>query len=186
MNQPAQEQIDLGANPSTLVKNELTDIEKIKAALDESGALVDESGAIDEKLLLDTIEGESNLHELLLAIERKVFEYDTLEEAVKLQIDTLNKRKTRIKKSSETLRTIILSAMDKAGIDKIQGSLATMSVKKKPQGLVIVEEDKIPSKYFERVPKLKRKAITDDLKEGVAVEGAELDNGGISLMIRRA
>lgn len=173
-------------NPANAVKNELTKIEQLKAMLENEGALYDENGNIDEQLIFDTIEGESNLHDMLLELEGKIAEYGTMQDAIKLHIDILNKRKTRMQRSAETLRTIILSAMDKAGIQKIEGALATLSVKNKAPSLIVTDESLIPSDYFELKPKLDKKAVTAALKDKISVPGAELDNGGISLMIRKA
>jgi hypothetical protein len=144
-----------------------------------------ETGEIDEQLILDMIEGETNLHELILKIEDNIAEHDMNAEAVSLRIAKLQDRKARFKRSSETLRTIILSAMDKAGIRKIQGEGATITVKVKPTALIVNEESVLPSNYFKTETKLDKKKLLSALKEGSEIEGAELDNGGISLQIRR-
>lgn len=166
-------------NPTVAVKNEVTNIERLKEMLRE------EDGSIDEALLLDTIEGETNLHEMLLEIEDRIAEYDMQAKAVQLRIDDLVKRKSRYKASADTLRTTVLSAMDKAGIRKIEGSLATLSVGRKPRSLVVEDESIIPSDYFKTQLVLDKKKLIEDLKDGNSVTGACMDNGGIKLQIRR-
>lgn len=173
-------------NPSTAVKNELTKIEVLKRTLADEGALYDEKGDIDAKFLLDTIEGETDLHDMLLEIDDSVAEYEAKADAIKIRIEAMQKRKARMERSADTLRTIIMSAMDRAGIQKIEGPVSTLSVKNKPRALIVTNESLIPSDYFEINPKLDRKKLIADLKEEKKIEGAELDNGGISLQIRRA
>lgn len=172
-------------NPTVAVKNELCKIDQIKNALADDGCLYDEKGDVDYSFLLDMIEGETNLHEMLLALEEKVAEYGMMQEAILLHIEMLTKRKNRIKKSSDSLRTIILSAMDRAGIQKIEGALATLSIRNTPRNLVVTDESLIPSEYFELKPKLDKKKLLEALKDGENIGGVELDNGGITLMIRR-
>lgn len=173
-------------NPKTELNNELSKIEELRKLLDNEGVLYDENGEVDSELLINTIEGETNLHELILELEMKISEYDTMAKAIKINVDTLNKRKSRMQNSANTLRTIILSSMDKAGIKKIEGSLATISLKSKPRSLIITDESLIPSKYFESQPKLKKKDLISNLKDGDLIDGVELDNGGISLQIRKS
>lgn len=167
------------------VHNELAKIDQLKKVLEDSGALYDENGDIDQSLLLDMIEGETDIHELIIEVEDKIAEYDSQSEAIKIRIDKLKKRQDRVKKSSDSLRMVVLAAMDKAGIKTIKGDAATITVKRKPPALVITEESLIPAIYFESVPKLLKKDLIKDIKEGKEIEGAELDNGGISLMIKR-
>src|SRR4051794_5127625 len=77
---------------------------------------------MDEKCLTDTLEGESDLKEALLFLECEVAEREAMAEAAALRIKDLQARKGRIEGTAETLRNIILQAMDRAGIDKIQGA----------------------------------------------------------------
>lgn len=173
-------------NPAYAVKNELSKIDELKSILENMDALYDEQGNIDEQLLLDTIEGETNMHELLLEIENQVAEHETMAEAISLRIEQMQKRKSRSLKTANTLRVIILSAMDKAGIKTIKGDTATLTIKAKKRGLIIEDESAIPSDYFKMKPTLEKAKILKDLNDGVEVKGALLDNGGISLQIRRA
>ena len=138
---------DKKTNPATIISNELVKVNNLKALLNDMGALYDEKGEIDEKLLLDTIEGETDLHIMLLEIDDKIAEYETTYDAIKIRINQLVSRKDRVKRSADTLRTIILSAMDKSGIKKINGNFSTLSICKKPANIIINEESLIPTKY---------------------------------------
>ena len=161
------------------IQYEMAKVEDIKTMC------LSETGEIDEQLILDMIEGETNVHKLILNIEDSIADLDTNAEAIDIRIKALQGRKSRMKRSSETLRTIILSAMDKSGIKTIQGAESTITVKNKPRALIVDDESLLPSNYFKIETKLDKKKLISDLKEGVAIDGAELDNGGISLQIRR-
>src|SRR4051812_36680489 len=81
---------------------------------------------MDEKCLSDTLEGESDLKEALLVLEEEVAERETMVEAISIRIKDLQARKGRIEGAAETLRNIILQAMDRADLDKVQGDTATL------------------------------------------------------------
>lgn len=156
--------------------------ETIKA-LDIRSMLSEE---MDEKLILDSIEGETNIHELILEIDDEIFDRECTIEAIDIKIQTLNDRKTRHNKFCEKARNVILAAMDKAGIETIKGAASTISVKETPRNLIVTDVIKIPSEFFmQQEPKLDKKALLDAIKDGANIEGAELTNGGISLQIRR-
>lgn len=173
-------------SPSAQVNNELTKIQQLKKMLADESVLYDENGDVDATLLLDMIEGETDLHELLLEVDESVAQYESNVEAIKVRIEGLNKRKARMQKSADTLRTIIMSAMDKAGIQKINDACTTLSLKVKPPSLMVTDESLLPSDYFEMKPILNKKTLLADLKDGKEIQGAELSPEGISLMIRRA
>lgn len=148
------------------------------------GQLEDVEG-MDELCLLDTLEGATNLKEILLDIDDEIQERESHVEALAARIEVLTARRDRHKKAIERLRTIILQAMDSAGIPKIEGPAGTLSVSNVAPALEIEDETKIPVRFWIRPdPKIDRKALAKALKEE-PVEGARLGNGGITLTIRR-
>lgn len=139
----------------------------------------------DPQLILDTIEGETDLAEACCVVYEETLEDETLLAGLEATIKTLQERKSRVERSIDTRRNIILMAMDKAGLQTIKGPLATLSMRETPPKVQITDEAKIPSRFWVPAdPKLDRKALADALKANQAVEGASLSNGGISLSIR--
>ncbi|MDP3740339.1 MAG: siphovirus Gp157 family protein [Hyphomonadaceae bacterium] len=139
----------------------------------------------DPKLLLDTIEGETNLAEACVFVLEQTNEDEILIEGLKAKIDELQVRKGRMEKSVESRRGIILMAMDKAGLQTIKSPLGTMSVRPTQPKANITDEALIPAKFWKPSdPKLDRAAVAEALKAGEAVPGAALSNGGVSLSIR--
>lgn len=161
------------------VKEQLGGYEKIRAAL------VASQGDLDEQTLLDTLEGETDLHEALCAVGEVIQENNAQVAGIDTFVEDLTSRKNRLNKTSETLRNIITMAMDRAGIRSVQGPLFTLSTRVVKPGLVINDEAVIPADYFvPQDPKLDRRSLLADLEDGKSIEGVGLSNGGIGLTIR--
>lgn len=140
---------------------------------------------LDEQTLLDTLEGATDLNECLLMLADEINERQAMLVGLKAYIDDLQSRKSRVEKTSETLRNIILHAMDRAGIKSIPGERVTLSTRATSPKLEVVDEAQIPSEFWKpQAPALDKKAVLDALKDGQDISGAQLGNGGISLTIR--
>ncbi len=140
---------------------------------------------LDPQALIDTLEGETDLSEVLLKIAAQVEDYKALAAATQLRIDDLQARKHRTVKAAETLRAIILQAMDTTGTDKVTGPEMTLSCRRTKGQLVIDDESKIPAAYWKpQDPKLDKKALGEAVKDGAKIDGCHLSNGGLSLTIR--
>lgn len=139
----------------------------------------------DPQLLIDTIEGETELCEACLAVYDEVLEDEIMVEGIKVVIAKLEARMQRISGTCETRKNIILAAMERAGIDTIKGALVTLSKGTTAPKVIINDEAKIPSNYFKVPdPVLDRAALKADLDAGTVVDGASLSNGGIKLTPR--
>lgn len=161
----------------TRIGDELTDAIKIREAL----------AGEDPALVLDMIEGSSNLHEAICVVVEEIGEDEILLAGLKAQIAKLAERKARIDKSIEDRRAIILSAMDRADIPSIKSPSATISKRPTAPAVVIEDEAEIPTRFFVPAdPKLDKVALKAALEAKEEIPGARLSNGGISLTVRRA
>lgn len=141
---------------------------------------------MDVQCLLDCLEGETELIPILFDIDAEIFERENFVVALKNQIETLEIRKSRHEKCVEKMRTIILNVMDNAGLEKIKGTLSTISITKTKPKLEILEESEIPAKFWEaQDPKLNKHALLQALENKEEVQGATISENGISLAIRR-
>lgn len=151
--------------------------------------LRDEGAADDEDLRADAIEGETDLHEAISSVIDAMDEDDILIAGGKAKIDDIAARVTAAEKRNETRKAAIEQAMMAAEISNVTLPSATVFVSKRKPKLVIQDEADIPSEFFveqERpAPKLDKKALQSALTDGRAVPGAILDNGSVSLSIRR-
>lgn len=165
-------------HPANEVKAELARYREVAAVLS--------SEDLDEQTLLDTLEGATDLHECLLALDEANIEDEILLEGLSAKIAQLDARRSRIKQAIESRRGLILVCMENAELQQVKGPCATISVRKTPPALQITDEAAIPSAYWKaQDPKLDKKAVKEALDRKEAVPGAALDNGGVSLTIRR-
>ncbi len=82
----------------------------------------------DPKLILDMIEGETDLNEAVAVIYEETVNDIALAAGLEAMVQTCNERRSRIIKGIEMRRNLILMAMDRAGIPTIRTPLATLSV----------------------------------------------------------
>lgn len=156
---------------------ELRDALKLRQQLGED--------ANDPALLLDTIEGETNLAEACALVLEQTHEDEIMIEGLDAKIKELQTRKGRMEKSVESRRNVILMAMDKAGLHTIRSPLGTMSIRDVKPKLVVTDEARIPARFWKPAdPTLDRAALKAALDANEAIPGASLSNGGIGLAIR--
>lgn len=159
------------------IGHELADYARVRAALEGRGDL-------DAKTLADTLEGATDLPEAILAASEQIGEYDAMLAGLSTHIADLTARKSRLTNSRETLRTVILQAMDRAGIETITGPACTLVARKTPPQPIIGNEADIPADYWQAMPpKLDKDMLALALAEG-PVPGVSLSNGGLSLTVR--
>jgi hypothetical protein len=176
-----------GADLMAEVERDL--LRQSQAAKSLLAALHEQGNSDDAELVADSIEGETNLVE---AIDAALSEIDECEIAIvglEKKIETFDARKKQQKDRAERIRAMIERAL--VEIDQMSMKLptATISLAKRAATAVISNEADIPAKFWieqERpAPKLDKKALTEALKAGEIVAGAALDNGTISLTVRR-
>lgn len=138
---------------------------------------------IDDQTLFDTLEGEVDLVEIIGAVDTAIMELEIDVAGVDTLIKTLQDRKASRKRHIESLRLMVLQAMDIAGEKTIKVSGATYTVRNTKPARVVDNEALIPSEYFKQpepvLDKAKLKAAEGE------VPGTHIDNGGISLTLRR-
>lgn len=106
-------------------------------------------------------------------------------EALKKEEEYFKKRKKSAETKRDNLKDYLESQLIKIGKDKISAGKFTVARQKSPASVKIVDETKIPEQY--RLPqpdKIVNKAILDDLKAGVEIEGAILVNDNKHLRIK--
>lgn len=140
----------------------------------------------DAELLADTVEGQTDIHEAIAAVFASMDEDDILLTGIAARTDELTARKQRISKRITAKRAIIEHAMSIAEIKTIEAPLATLSLKRKPPGLIIEDEAVVPASFWKQPdPVLDKSKIKAALNAKETVLGASLDNGGVSLSVRR-
>ncbi|MFD1944699.1 siphovirus Gp157 family protein [Paradevosia shaoguanensis] len=151
-------------------------------SLHEAGA------ADDEELRADAIDGETDLNEALAAALAEIDEREILIKGLKAKEGEFAERRDREERSVERIRTLIEQALLTAELPSMKLPTATLSIARRKPGVVVTNEADIPSRFWvipDPQPKLDKKALADALAANENVPGASLDNGTVSLTIRR-
>lgn len=139
----------------------------------------------DEDAVADTIEGETNLLEVVSEAAERVAELEAMAAATKDRIDALKIRRDRFERQAENIRTALLCALGAAGLKKLELPHATISCRPVPPKATIFAEADVPPQFWKpQPPKLDLAAITAALKSQTAVPGAALTNGSETVSIR--
>lgn len=90
-------------------------------------------------------------------------------------IKKLQARKKAFRNRKESLKAYTLEAMKRHGIQKIECPECTISIQENNPSVDDYEPKLIPAEYWKQpAPVLDRKALLEDLKAGVIVQGARL------------
>ena len=170
--------MDLIMNPHSL-KAELTSHLLFQAKLRESYP------DLESEELKDTLEGLTNLPEMLTALLRSHIDDNYSVKALKLRINDMRERLKRLEVRAEKKRQLVAEVMAEAEIPKLTEPDFTVSLLAGRQQLVVVEEHEIPKRYWKpQAPKLDRIGLLADLKVGASIPGTSLSNAAPSIAVR--
>lgn len=140
---------------------------------------------IDERTLHDTLEGETELNELIVEIIRSAMDDSSLIVALKERIADMRERLERIQTRERRKRDLVLEAMQQAGLNKIQAPDCTISIRAAPPSLHVEDEAQVPEWFWIPQPaKLDKRRIIDCLKAGDTVPGTALAAPAAALSVR--
>jgi hypothetical protein len=139
----------------------------------------------DDETLRDTVEGLSQLPEVLAAILRSHLDDVAMMYALRERIGDMQERLARIESRSDRKRAIAAAVMERADIKKLTEPDFTASLRSTPAPLIVIDEAKVPVEFWRPQPaKLDRRSLAASLAAGKAVPGVTLGNGGITLALR--
>src|SRR4051812_7024360 len=122
--------------------------------------LVEADPDIDERTLVDTLEGATDLQEVIAMVLRSALEDEAIAKALRARIDEMRQRLTRIESSAEAKREAALNAMEQADMIKFTAPDFTVSIRINPPSLVITSEAEIPQEFWlPQPPKLNKKGL---------------------------
>lgn len=132
----------------------------------------------DQQLKFDTIEGQSNLFEVLDAVLDRMANDEAMIEGIHAVEKRLGARRARYEHRIKSARALVEQAMTIAELDSIERPIATLSMAKRAPSVVITEESEIPSDFWKPgTPTLDKKALTAAVRaraEALAIEDPEL------------
>ena len=127
----------------------------------------------DEETLLDTLEGITDLHEMIAAVIRSALVDEALHAGLRFRLDDMKERLSRLELRASKKRELALEAMTEVGLSKLEQPDFTASARAGSPALVVIAEERIPEAYWlPQPPKLDRQAILGELKRGIEIPGA--------------
>ena len=142
-------------------------------------------GQLRELKLLDTLEGITDLHEMIAAVIRSALVDEALRSGLRSRLDDMRERLSRLELRASKKRLLALEAMTEAGLSKLEQPDFTASARAGSAALVVIAEERIPEAYWlPQPPKLDRQGLLGELKRGAVIPGAELSNPKPVLMVR--
>ena len=144
-----------------------------------------EDPQIDEQTLADTVEGLTDLHEILTAIIRAAVTDEALANGLKGRIADMQDRLGRLEDRASKRRQIAKDVMVDLDLKKIAAADFTASIRPGTPALMVIDEAAVPSIYWEpREPRLNRQELANDLKQGAEIDGVALSNPEPVLSVR--
>ena len=158
------------------------EIEAAQLLRDQLAALAGD----DEEVIRDTLEGATNLREIIRDVLASTGEDEAMLAGIDTYIEGLTARKRRIKDRVEYKRSLMTTALEVAGLPKLETDIATVSLSKVQPKVIVTDEAAIPTEFWKASePTLDKKALGAALKDGREIPGCELSNGGATVTIRR-
>lgn len=140
----------------------------------------------DEVAVRDAIDGETGLMEAIDAALYRMREVTAIRNGIDDAAAALRARAERLDRQIERIRTTLESTIGDLGLKTIERPMATLSLARSPDKVMIVSEADIPSAYLVEKTTIApdKKAILASLKAGAKIPGTELSNGGATLRLK--
>ena len=140
---------------------------------------------IDERALADTVEGLTDVHEILQAVVRAALVDEALANGLKGRIAEMEERLGRLQDRANKRRQIVKDTMVELDLKKLTAPDFTASIRPGMPALLVLDEAAVPSLYWEpREPRLKRQELAHELKQGAEIEGVALSDPEPVLSVR--
>jgi hypothetical protein len=140
---------------------------------------------LDEQTLADTVEGLTDLHEILAAIVRAAMADEALASGLKGRIAEMEKRRDRLEERALKRRQIVKDTMVELDLKKLTAPDFSASIRPGMPALLVIDEAAVPSIYWEpREPRLDRQGLLAELKQGAEITGVTLSNPEPVLSVR--
>ena len=100
---------------------------------------------LDPETLADTLEGITDLHEMIAAVIRSALVDEALQAGLRFRVDDMKERLSRLEQRAAKKRQLALEAMSEVGLTKLEQPDFTASTRAGSPALIVIAEDKIPN-----------------------------------------
>ncbi len=139
----------------------------------------------DEECLRDTLEGLTNLTDILAEVLRSALDDQALVSALRSRMGDMQIRLSRIEERARKKRELVTSAMERADLKKLTEPDLTVSLRPSRAPLVVTDEEVIPGDFWRPQPaKLDRQGLIAALTSGRSIPGALLGNPPMTISVR--
>ena len=140
---------------------------------------------LDDDTLLDTLEGITNLPEMIGEVVRSALIDEHLLQGLKLRLGEMKERMDRLRERARKKRALAIEIMTEADLSKLTEPDFTVSLRKSPPSLIVLNEMDVPEDYWIPQPdKLNKTAILQALKTDQDIPGVQLSNGQPTIAVR--
>jgi hypothetical protein len=144
-----------------------------------------EDPQIDEQTLADTVEGLTDLHEILAAIIRAALADQAVATGLEGRIAEMQGRLDRLQDRAAKRRQIAKDVMVELDLKKLTAPDFTASIRPGMPSLLVLDEATVPSIYRQpSEPRLNRQKLATELKDGAEITGVTLSNPEPVLSVR--
>ena len=122
---------------------------------------------LDEEAQADTLEGITDLHEMIAAVIRSALVDEALHAGLRFRVEDMRERLSRLELRAAKKRQLALEAMTEVGLNKLEQPDFTASARAGSPSLVVIAEDAIPKLYWvPQPPKLDRQSLLGRAEAG--------------------
>ncbi len=162
-----------------VINRELTHHQYLRSRLEE------DFPDADEETLVDTLEGLSNLPDMLAEVCRSMLDDQAMVSALRGRIGDMQERCGRIEARGRKKRELVCAVMERADLKKVMEPDLTVSLRPARPPLAVVDEALVPEAFWKPQPsKLDRQGLIATLASGRDVPGAILGNAPMTISVR--
>ncbi len=140
---------------------------------------------IDERTLADTVDGLTDLHDIVASVIRCALVDEALASGLKGRLEEMQGRLERLLERAAKRRHLARDVMLELDLKKLDAPDFTASIRPGSPSLLVIDEATIPKMYWEpREPRLNRQELISDLKRGEEITGVALSKPEPVLSVR--